>query len=40
MTERYASFRHLKFDYPSERVLRITINRPEKMNSLEWEAHG
>ena len=40
MTERYASFRHLKFDYPSERVLRITINRPERMNSLEWEAHG
>ncbi|HET9763539.1 MAG TPA: enoyl-CoA hydratase/isomerase family protein [Casimicrobiaceae bacterium] len=40
MTDRYASFRHLAFDYPSERVLRITLNRPEKLNSLEWEAHG
>jgi len=40
MTERYASFSHLKFDRPAERVLRITLDRPERMNSLDWEAHG
>lgn len=40
MTHRYASFKYLAFDRPAERVLRITINRPEKLNSLPWEAHG
>ena len=40
MTDRYASFRHLKFDRPAERVLRITLDRPERLNSLDWEAHG
>ena len=36
----YENYQYLKFDRPSERVLRITINRPEKLNSLPWEAHG
>ena len=40
MTERYAGYQYLAFDRPAERVLRITINRPEKLNSLPWEAHG
>lgn len=40
MTDRYASYQYLRFDRPSERVLRITIDRPEKLNSLPWEAHG
>lgn len=40
MTDRYAAFKHLKFDRPAERVLRITLDRPERMNSLDWEAHG
>lgn len=40
MTDRYASYQYLSFDRPSDRVLRITINRPEKLNSLPWEAHG
>jgi enoyl-CoA hydratase len=40
MTDRYAAYQYLGFDRPSERVLRITINRPEKLNSLPWEAHG
>ena len=30
----YENYQYLKFDRPSERVLRITINRPEKLNSL------
>lgn len=40
MPNHYADFSHLKFDHPAERVLRITLNRPERMNSLDWEAHG
>jgi enoyl-CoA hydratase len=40
MTGRYDAFKYLAFDRPSDRVLRITINRPEKLNALPWEAHG
>jgi enoyl-CoA hydratase len=40
MTDRYAAFKHLRFDRPAERVLRITLDRPERMNSLDFEAHG
>ncbi len=40
MTDPYSGFQYLKFDRPSERVLRITLDRPESMNSLNWEAHG
>jgi enoyl-CoA hydratase len=40
MTHDYSSFRHLKFDRPAERVLRITLDRPERMNSLDFETHG
>jgi enoyl-CoA hydratase len=39
MTDRYAAFRHLKVDHPADRVLRITLDRPERMNSLDWEGH-
>jgi enoyl-CoA hydratase len=40
MNDSYASYQFLQFDRPSDRVLRITINRPEKLNALPWEAHG
>lgn len=40
MSDRYAGFQYLKFDRPAERVLRITLDRAESMNSLNWEAHG
>ena len=40
MKDPYSGFQYLKFDRPSERVLRITLDRPESMNSLNWEAHG
>ncbi|MHB8493221.1 MAG: enoyl-CoA hydratase/isomerase family protein [Casimicrobiaceae bacterium] len=40
MTADFGSYKYLAFDRPHERVLRITINRPEKLNSLPWEAHG
>ncbi len=40
MKDPYSGFQYLKFDRPSDRVLRITLDRPESMNSLNWEAHG
>ena len=40
MTHDYSSFHRLKFDRPAERVLRITLDRPERMNSLDFETHG
>jgi enoyl-CoA hydratase len=39
MQDRYASYRHLKLDRPVERVLRVTLNRPERMNALTPELH-
>ncbi|MGD8417002.1 MAG: enoyl-CoA hydratase-related protein, partial [Pseudomonadales bacterium] len=39
MGDRYAGYTHLLFDYPAERVLRITINRPEKYNALNAVGH-
>ncbi|GGO54877.1 enoyl-CoA hydratase [Roseovarius pacificus] len=40
MTERYSDYTYLEFDYPSERVLRITINKPETRNSLDAVGHS
>lgn len=39
MVERYTQFDRLAFDRPAPHVLRVTINRPEKMNALDGEAH-
>ena len=39
MVQDYSSFHYLTFDRPTERVLRITLNRPERMNALTFEAH-
>ncbi len=35
----YQGYEHLKFDYPAERILRITISRPEKLNALDVTGH-
>ena len=40
MTDRYAAYTRLDIDYPAERVLRITFNRPETYNSVDQETHG
>jgi enoyl-CoA hydratase len=40
MTDRYAQFDRLTFDRPAPQVLRVTLNRPEKMNALDAEGHG
>jgi enoyl-CoA hydratase len=39
MDDRYAKYRNLLFDTPAEHVLRIRINRPERLNALTPEAH-
>lgn len=39
MTDRYSSYNKLKFDYPADRVLRITFSNPETFNSVDAETH-
>jgi enoyl-CoA hydratase len=39
MSDRYAKYDKLKFDYPEDRVLRITFDRPESFNSVDAETH-
>ncbi len=33
------NYQRLKFDWPAERVLRITISRPERLNALDKIGH-
>jgi enoyl-CoA hydratase len=40
MTDRYAKYTSFKFDRPADRVLRITLNRPETYNSLDRVGHA
>ena len=39
MSDRYAKYQSFDFDRPAERVLRITMNRPETYNSLDKDGH-
>ena len=39
MADRYQGYERLKFDYPDERILRITISRPERLNALDAIGH-
>jgi enoyl-CoA hydratase len=38
-TERYQNYTNLSFDRPLERVLRITLNRPDRLNALDATGH-
>jgi enoyl-CoA hydratase len=40
MNERYAKYQRLKFDYPVDRVLRITLENPGSLNSVDGVMHG
>jgi len=40
MSDRYAAYNRLLLDYPADRVLRITFNRPETFNSVDAEIHS
>jgi enoyl-CoA hydratase len=39
MSDRYDRYTKLGLDFPTERVLRITFNRPETFNSVDAETH-
>jgi len=39
MSDRYAEFTTFEVDYPAERVLRLTLNKPETLNSLDQTGH-
>jgi enoyl-CoA hydratase len=39
MSDRYAKYTKFEFDYPAERVLRITFNNPKTYNSLDAVGH-
>ncbi len=38
-SNRYKNYTAIEFDYPAERVLRLTLNRPERMNALDSQGH-
>jgi enoyl-CoA hydratase len=40
MDERYARYSRLKIDRPHPKVLRLTMNRPDKYNAADAEMHG
>lgn len=35
----YSVYRQLAFDRPGDRILRVTINRPERLNALDSDGH-
>ena len=39
MSDRYANYHAFELDYPIDRVLRITLNKPETYNSLDKDGH-
>jgi enoyl-CoA hydratase len=39
MSDLYAPFESLKFDYPAERVLRICLDNPGKLNAVDARMH-
>jgi enoyl-CoA hydratase len=40
MTDRYARYQRLLFDWPAPRVLRIRMNNPGKLNAADQIMHG
>lgn len=39
MTDRYAKYESLKIERPLDRVIRVSFNRPQKMNALSMDDH-
>lgn len=40
MSERYADYQRLKFDWPGERILRVTMENPGRLNAADAVMHG
>ncbi|MGB1883895.1 MAG: enoyl-CoA hydratase-related protein, partial [Gammaproteobacteria bacterium] len=39
MLERYAKYTELDIDSPADRILRISFNKPDSLNSLDKDGH-
>jgi enoyl-CoA hydratase len=39
MSDRYSGYNAFDFDWPAEGVLRLTFNRPDKLNTLDRQGH-
>ena len=39
MSSRYDRYRRLLLDRPHPRVLRITLNQPERLNAIDQDTH-
>lgn len=39
MSSRYEDYRWIRFDRPADGVLRLTIDRPERLNALDAQGH-
>jgi enoyl-CoA hydratase/carnithine racemase len=39
MSSRYTAYTRLKIDYPADRILRLTFDRPETYNSVDAQTH-
>jgi enoyl-CoA hydratase len=39
MTARYSAYTKLNLDYPADRILRLTFDRPDTYNSIDTETH-
>ncbi|MGB6936131.1 MAG: enoyl-CoA hydratase/isomerase family protein, partial [Xanthobacteraceae bacterium] len=40
MSDRYTPYTHLLLDWPAPRVLRIMLNRPDRLNAIDQPAHS
>jgi enoyl-CoA hydratase len=40
VSDRYARYQRLQFDWPAPRVLRIRMNNPGKLNAADQTMHG
>jgi enoyl-CoA hydratase len=40
MSDRYARYRHVLLDRPLPRVLRVTLNRPDRLNAVDQPTHA
>src|SRR4029077_16478376 len=39
MSDRYAAYRRLKIDRPEERILRVTMDNPKRLNAADAAMH-
>lgn len=40
MSDRYAGYSGLKFDWPADRILRVTMDSPGRLNAADARMHG